>query len=377
MNRAEAVAPIPAAPTCYNPGSFCLLGRPDKRIMEPGQRASELGEGSLMRKSIVVLLLAAFAAFAANALAVTINWTPVGNPGNPADTTLMSDGTSGYGSVGYNYNIGTYDVTNSQYAEFLNTKDPTGANTLGLWNSSMTALGGISFNGGNANGSKYTAISANQNHPLDFVTWYDAIRFANWLDNGQGNGDTETGAYTLLGGTPTPSNGGSITRNAGANVFLPSENEWYKAAYYDPRTTVQGGPPSDSHYWQYATGSNSTPIASAPTGLANHVNYLDQAVNLTDVGAYTGTTSPYGAFDMNGNVYQWNDTLFSGSFRGIRGGGYINTVASLKSSLRSDVSPSNSFANLGFRVAETPEPSTGVLAVIACGMIWWWRKRFK
>ena len=51
---------------------------------------------------------------------------PVGNPGNAADTEVMyTDGTTGYGSVGYNYRIGTTEVTNSQYVEFFNFKDAT------------------------------------------------------------------------------------------------------------------------------------------------------------------------------------------------------------------------------------------------------------
>src|SRR5271166_1929961 len=172
---------------------------------------------------------------------VTISWVPVGNPGNARDPT------TGFGSVAYAYNIDKYDVTNSQYAEFLNTKDPTGANTLGLFTGNggtgNAPNPGISFNSASANGSKYGVVSGNGNQPVVDVTWYDAIRFANWLNNGQGNGDTETGAYTLFGGTPTPSNGLTITRNAGATVFLPSEDEWYKAGYYDPVT---------SSYFQYA-----------------------------------------------------------------------------------------------------------------------------
>ncbi len=102
-------------------------------------------------------------------------------------------------------------------------------------------------------------ISGDGNHPVNYVTWYDAIRFANWLNNGQVPGSTETGAYTLLGGTPTPSNGNSITRNAGATVFLPSENEWYKAAYYNPAT---------SSYFQYPTSSNTVPTAERSSGEA-------------------------------------------------------------------------------------------------------------
>ena len=49
-------------------------------------------------------------------------------------------------------------------------------------------------------------ILVGPDHPVNFETWYDTIRFANWLNNGQDSGDTETGAYTLgtlgAGGIP-------------------------------------------------------------------------------------------------------------------------------------------------------------------------------
>jgi sulfatase modifying factor 1 len=268
---------------------------------------------------------------------VTIAWSPVGNPGNTADTT-------GFGAVSYAYNIGTYDVTNSQYVAFLNSNDAT-ASSLGLYNSNMSdaTFGGINFNAGNVPGSKYSVISGRGNHPANFTTWYDAIRFANWLNNGQGNGDTETGAYTLgtldAGGVPiTP----PLTHNAGSQVWLPTENEWYKAAYYNPGTRS---------YFKYPTSSNLVPTASGPTALANHANYNNAMGNFTDVGAYSGTTSPYGAFDMGGNVYQWNEALIIGSFRGLRGGSFINNSLLLLSSDRFLNDPSLEFNFVGFRVA--------------------------
>jgi formylglycine-generating enzyme len=325
--------------------------------------------GPLMRTRFGALLLALVSLFSPWPVsAVTIDWSPVGNPGNAPDQNYHGQGQ--FGAVGYAYNIGTYDVTNSQYVEFLNTKDPAGANTLGLYNGNMAdaTFGGINFNAGNPSGGKYTVISGAQNHPVNAVTWYDAVRFANWLDNGQGNGDTESGAYTLLGGTPTPSNANNITRNAGATIFLPSEDEWYKAAYYDPIT---------HSYFQYPTSSNAAPIGSSPTAAVNHANIFPGGpTNLTDVGAYTGSASPYGAFDMGGNVFQWNEALISGSFRGARGGSFATTSSDLLSSHRDFQGPAVEDVLFGFRVASTPEPSTGVLALLAGSILWWCRKRF-
>jgi formylglycine-generating enzyme required for sulfatase activity len=285
---------------------------------------------------------------------MTIAWSPVGNPGNAPDPATGSL----YGAVDYNYNIGTYDVTNSQYVEFLNSNDPSGANTLGLYNSNMSndPYGGINYSSGAADGSKYTAISGDGNHPVNFVTWYDAIRFANWLDNGQVAGSTETGAYTLLDGTPTPSNGLSITRNPGATVFLPSESEWYKAAYYNPAT---------GSYYQYPTSSNTFPTASSPTATPNSANYNTVVDNLTGVGAYIGTTSSYGAFDMGGNVFQWNEALIIGLARCVRGGSFLDGRDQMLSSSRYGDAPAGIGGfSTGFRVASVPEPSSIILAAL-------------
>ena len=323
-----------------------------------------------------LLLLSAISLFAPQSVsAVTIDWSPVGNPGNAADPADGDGGTAGienFGAVPYAYNIGKYDVTASQYVEFLNAKDSTGLNSLGLYNSGMSnvTFGGINFSAGNANGSKYSAISGRENHPVSDVNWYDAIRFANWLNNGQGNGDTESGAYTLLGGTPVPSNGLGITRNAGATVFLPSENEWYKAAFYDPET---------SSYFRYPTSSDIAPTATGPTTTPNSANYDNAVGNLTDVGAYSGTTSPYGAFDMGGNVYQWNEALIFGFVRGVRGGWFNSAEGyGLSSSDRVNSFPADSTVLIGFRVASVvPEPNTFVLAIFAFGMMLWWRMRLR
>jgi formylglycine-generating enzyme len=188
--------------------------------------------------SIRLVVMAGIALTTPAFAAVTIDYVPVGHAGNAA---VPATGSL-YGAVAYAYQIGKYEVTNGQYTEFLNAVDATGANANGIYNSSMgsDARGGITFTSGAADGMKDTIRSSMGDKPVNFVSWYDAARFTNWLHNGQGAGDTETGAYTLTLST------GLITKNVGANVWLPSEDEWYKAAYYDPTAGAGGG----DNYWR-------------------------------------------------------------------------------------------------------------------------------
>jgi formylglycine-generating enzyme len=312
--------------------------------------------------------------------AITIDTVPIGDPGNANDPLTGSL----YGGVAYNYRIGKYDVTVGQYAAFLNAVAAT--DTYGLFDPSMASdpyIAGIAQNcaGGNCS---YSVIGS-ANHPITVVSWGDAARFANWVQNGQpigaeGPATTETGAYTLNGAI-TLASLGTILRNAGAKWFIPTENEWYKAAYYDPVA---------AHYWSYATGTNTAPTSAPPGTTPNTVNCysttgfavtgkidLSDGQNyLTDVGAYTASASPYGTFDQSGLVSQWNEALSSSSTRGLRGGSWDAAPNALLSRDRLDIDPTLSFASLGFRVATIPEPSTAVLAVAACGLIVLCRKRF-
>src|SRR5262249_50598966 len=144
------------------------------------------------------------------------------------------------------------------YAAFLNAKDPSGANVLGLYPGGPQ----IVLDSRAPLGQRYSAFTY-PNRPLIGATWYDAVRFANWLNNGQGSASTESGAYTLVGGTPTPSNSDDITRNSGARVFIPSQDEWYKAAYYNPNT---------KSYFLYPTASDTPPTATTLTSAPNSAN---------------------------------------------------------------------------------------------------------
>jgi formylglycine-generating enzyme len=345
-------------------------------------------EKNNMNRFAAVLFLSGLSCVVAypSAFAVTIDTVPVGDIGNANDPVTGNL----YGGVNYAYRIGRYEVTNDQYAAFLNAKATS--DSLGLYNAHMTndPWGGIIRNG--VSGAyTYAPKTSMGNKPVNFVSWYDAIRFANWLNNGQGTGDTESGAYTILGGTPTPSNGPAITRNVGATWFLPSDNEWYKAAYYQP--AAQGG--DADGYWRYPTASNIQPtmatainligptrgdIGNPGENVANYGNGADWNGldgNLTTVGsAGPLSESFYGTSDQGGNVWEFNELSLIGPSRGLRGGDAANAgfVLQSQSYNGSAADPTSEDLFYGFRVATVPEPSSlflsgfGLAALALCNM---------
>ena len=303
-------------------------------------------------KSFKSILLTAgtFAVTSSVIASIEIDTVLVGNAGNANDTT-------GYGGVSYDYHIGTYEVTNSQYTAFLNATAATDTHSLYNSNMNSSSYGGIQQSG--TSGSfTYSVKTDMGNKSVNFVSFWDAARFTNWLTNGQGSGDTETGVYNL-NGTTAPTND-TITRNATAwndgGVAIASEHEWYKAAYYDP--TLNSG---DGGYWDYAHQSDSITTADA--------NYASSGGTVTDVGTCSDDASYYGTFDQGGNVWEWNDTII-GSSRGARGGAFGGSGPSnLQSSFRPNVSlPTYEHSSIGFRVsslAPIPEPSA-CAAILGC-----------
>ncbi len=297
---------------------------------------------------------------------VTIDTVLVGNAGNSPDDT-------GSGAVGYEYRIGTYEVTNAQYASFLNEKAKS--DPLQISVGPVLSSEGIERNGVSG-GYTYSPVSGHENKPVHGISWFSAIRFINWLHNGQGDGDTESGAYTLLGGTPTPSNATSITRNPDAIWWLPNADEWYKAAFHKNDGDT-------ANYFDYATSSDEFPVPEPPAGGSNSANwgYADFPNNLTEVGAYMNSASPYGTFDQVGNVWEWNETvLVEGSvlYADIRGGSASITAPSyFVAGAKLGIWPVGG-STTGFRVATVPEPSSLALACMALlSGLFFWRVRVR
>ena len=274
----------------------------------------------------------------------TIDFVNIGNTGNTADTTS-------YGAVPYEYRAGTYEI--SQNAIDKATARGMANVTAGPW------IG---------------------NQPAATITWYEAAAFVNFLNTSTG----KTAAYDLAWtGSAWSMNlwssaqawqvgGENLYRNKDAYYFLPSENEWYKAAYYNP---------AGSNYFLYPTASSSVPTAVASgtdvgTAVYNGATFNPAAVT------FAGGLSPYGTVGQGGNVWEWNESAFDGTNssssedRAFRGGSLVDTEDNLRSSFRDDGLPAFENSVFGFRVASVPEPSTYALLLMAgAGGLWMARRR--
>jgi formylglycine-generating enzyme required for sulfatase activity len=195
---------------------------------------------------------------------------------------------------------------------------------------------------------------------VNFVSWGDAARFANWLHNGQPTGaqdltTTEDGSYFLDGATSDVALI-AVIRESDATWVIPSEDEWYKAAYhYNDGAT--------GNYWDYPTRSDTAPTSEDPpgtdmtSGSANYGWVIGSPYYRAEAGAYGAkpSHSPYGTFDQGGNVQEWNEAVLLGTYRGLRGGGYPDNADTLHAADRGTVPfPTSESSGLGFRVAELP-----------------------
>jgi len=310
---------------------------------------------------------------------VAFEWVTVGRPGNLPDP-LNSGAVPGIGAVPYVYRIAKYEVTNAQYVEFLNAVATTDTNSLyHVWMASDSLRGGIERTG--SPGTYVYATKPNMgDKPVNLVTYINAMRFANWLHNGQPTGaqdvtTTEDGAYSIADGF-------AEVRKPMARFFIPSENEWYKAAYHQPQ--ADGGDVDD--FWLYSTRSNSIPTIAQADAVgnisnpgANVANYQFGAVwngqggHVTTVGsAGSLSDSYYGTADQAGNLHEWNEALLlSGSCRGARGGAWAYAGTALSSSVQGCEHPSSfssALMRVGFRIATVAE-NAGVPAVSTWGLL--------
>jgi formylglycine-generating enzyme required for sulfatase activity len=275
-----------------------------------------------------------------------IELVTIGNPGNPADDDSANPNFAG--SVPYQYRVGKFEVSR----DMINK-----ANAEGLLD---ITLADMSSRGGNR-----------PNMPATGVSWNEAARFVNWLNISTGNKPAYKFAIQPgeVGYNPNTNiepwsvgdvgyNPANWFRNSQARYVLPSFNEWYKAAFYDPNTGT---------YFDYPTGSNAAPMAVAggtAAGSAVYDHFQQGPADITNAGGL----SPYGTMAQAGNVHEWEETTFwrrvdddPTTIRGARGG-YWGTFTfgpePLSAMNRIYGIPTFDSELYGFRIASIPEPCT-------------------
>jgi formylglycine-generating enzyme required for sulfatase activity len=272
--------------------------------------------------AIVYVMAVASISSADTIRGISMDFITIGYAGNAADTRVARDGTTGYGTVGYTYRIGKYEVTNAQ------------------WNAFTSAAGAPTGNPGTGYDQSATYTGAQQ--PTNMVSWLEALQFCNYLTSG----DKSQGVYQFSGNNANAGDFLGINRELakttyGTTYFLPNENEWYKAAYYKP---------NGSGYSSYANGLSTIPYPD------NGWNY-DGGTYSVPWNVGTGTMEQNGTYDMMGNTWELFETVPGG----LRGGSYGDDYLDLMSSSRAIYAGYSEFASAGFRVASVPEPATLLL----------------
>ncbi len=334
-----------------------------------------------MRRAIQIICVAAVVAVLGSvAMAVNIETVPVGNVGNAGRLVGNVGATYLCGSVDYEYQIGKYEVTAGQYRDFLNAVART--DTYGLYNANMDShTHGCQITRNGDSGSYTYDFSGRpsgeesewENRPVNYVGWGDAARFANWMHNGQPSGlqdanTTEDGSY-YLNGASSASDLANVTREYDATWVIPSEDEWFKAAYHK-----NDGP--TGNYFNYPTSNDLAPMNYVlHPERHNRANYrvaIRAPHYRNEVGFFFASPSPYGTFDQGGNISEWNETILDTLNRATHGGSYASGPHMLLARSGSSYPAVGEIQTLGFRLAQVPEPATlslmalGGLAVIRC-----------
>lgn len=233
-------------------------------------------------------------------------WIRIGHPGN------FPDYRNGRGCVSVEYEIASTEITNAQFADFLNAVAKSDANSLYIRDMTTGVVGGIDRQGSDG-AFVYRAKPHFENRAASYISWFTLARYANWLHFGMPTGTQEIGTTegdASLGAYDTRNfeafgaarfdgvvRSDLFRRNIGAKYFIPTDDEWYKAAYYDPQRS------GFMKFWSY-------PNRSDVPANANFQQYDSLAEGppyyVSEVGTYGGMGF-YGVSDMGGNLWEWTE----------------------------------------------------------------------
>lgn len=294
------------------------------------------------------------------------DWATIGNVNNPAYTGPTSIGTSfplGRGSVGYTYRMSKLEVTTAQWIEFLNTYT-TQSFELSQRVRPPLIWGGLSDLSYTGPGIRYK-LGPDPNAarlPAAGLTWYTAAMYCNFLHHGKNPNPAslDSGAYdTSTWGRIGPDGRLSDAEGhlPGARFWIPTFDEWVKAAHFDP-----AGNDGTGRWWQGPNRSDALPIYGPPGIGQSSAGTENWSIPL---GAYPSVQSAYGLLDVSGGAREWLGTFGpqldettrrwdGASVRDV----YLGDDARDSSDLawRGGAEAPSNFMTMGLRIASVPAP---------------------
>jgi formylglycine-generating enzyme required for sulfatase activity len=330
-----------------------------------------------------------------------IDFVRITHPGNAPwmGNGQPGDDAIGRGGVDYEYFIGRYEVTTGQWTEFFNAAFDRPSNDRLPWLVPPTFWGAQGTTPNTPGGQRWSVPAGNEMMPVGNISWRMAAMYCNWLHNDKATNREAflSGAYDVSTFGPNGRGGfaDQPTRSPSAQYFIPSRDEWLKAAHYDPNRHG----PDQGGWWEF---SNSTDewIPGGPPGA--HVNLgpggpgpnpdgpLAQANYGWDpytfpgygspfevpLGAYPDVQSPWGLLDVAGATSEWIEEISFGAIEGPRfrylegsywggapGYGLADSVYFGYGALPPYFAPFDS----GFRIASVvPGPTCAVVLVPGC-----------
>lgn len=302
-------------------------------------------------------------------------WATIGDAGNAAYQGSPFGELAGRGGVPYEYRMSKLEITSAQWLEFVNIFAPQSPNPGNFLRPSYSGMTDTATPG------QYVLrqdVADAAMLPVFGVTWREAAMYCNWLCNGKSHdwSAIQNGAYDVstFGFNPNHSFTDQVTHNPGAQFWIPTLDEWIKAAYYDPNHDG----PGQAGWWEYPYASNDQPIPGLPgigqtsAGLINPPGYA----NVMDIplGAYSNVSSPWGLLDVSGGAREWTEETESGLWhysRGLKGAYPGSTGLSLLWD-RIDVVDYDSpdgISYSGLRIASAIPASGGLLFAVVAGLL--------
>jgi formylglycine-generating enzyme required for sulfatase activity len=254
------------------------------------------------------------------------------------------------------YRMGVFEITNDQWDKFVNSYGTVDGSPAGAYD--------------------HSSYLAGDNIPISGLSWYEPAQFVNWLNVSTGHqaaykftGTQGTSNYTFDVWSAAEADGETnLYRHKDAYYFLPTEDEWVKAGYWNG-TTMQ----------EYATKLGDTIYQG--NGSNGGWNYFaTDPYSPWDVGS--GSEELNGTFDMMGNMWEWIEGPYydadyiSAAFRCVRGGAYTLKqidIGYLTSSGRGPDPAEEDDYHTAFRVASVPEPLT--ISLLSMGTLFITKKR--